>query len=375
MSDIILEVQHLSKKYDEAEPLKDINCTVRRGEVISVIGPSGTGKSTLLRCINRIEAPTSGRVFIKGEEMTDDPKTVRRMRREIGMVFQSFNLFSNMTVMGNLTLGPVTLLGRTEEEAREKAHELLGTVGLAGYGERWPDELSGGQKQRVAIARALAMEPELLLFDEPTSALDPRMVDEVLYVIRSLADQGNTMLVVTHEMRFAENVSSRIFYMDKGLILEDGPPQQIFHEPQHTETKAFIQRLRSWEHTIESRDIDFAAVIGEIAEFASRVFFNHRQVYALQQIFEEAVAGDLLRRDDVFPIEVSITSRDNGDDCVLEIRYRGEDHDILDTDDEYAAAILRFLADDSVHEYSGGVNRQLLTLENRLPDASAPNSR
>ena len=370
MNDIILEVQHLSKKYEEAEPLKDINCTVRRGEVISVIGPSGTGKSTLLRCSNRIEKPTSGKVIIKGEEMTDDPKTIRRIRRDIGMVFQSFNLFSNMTVMGNLTLGPVTLLGKTEEEARKKALELLDTVDLSGLEHRWPDELSGGQKQRVAIARALAMEPELLLFDEPTSALDPRMVDEVLYVIRKLAEQGNTMLIVSHEMRFAENVSSRIFYMDQGLILEDGTPQQIFHSPEHRETKAFIQRLRSWEHTIESADIDFASVIGEIAEFASRVFFNHRQVYALQQIFEEAVAGDLLRRDDVFPIDVAITSRENGDDCVLELRYRGPDHDILDADDEYSAAILRFLADDSVHEYSDGINRQLLTLKNRLPDAS-----
>ena len=372
MSDIILEIQHLSKKYEDAEPLKDINCTVRRGEVISVIGPSGTGKSTLLRCINRIEQPTSGKIILKGEEMTDDPKTIRRMRRDIGMVFQSFNLFSNMNVLENITLGPVTLLGKTQEEAREKAHELLGTVGLSGLGERWPDELSGGQRQRVAIARALAMEPELLLFDEPTSALDPRMVDEVLYVIRGLADQGNTMLVVTHEMRFAENVSSRIFYMDKGLILEDGTPEQIFHAPVHSETEAFIQRLRSWEKTIESPDIDFASVIGEIAEFASRVFFNHRQVYALQQIFEEAVAGDLFRRgDSVFPVEVKITSRENGDDCVLELRYRGPDHDILDTDDEYSAAILRFLADDSVHEYSDGVNRQLLTMKNRLPDASA----
>jgi len=370
MNDIILEIQHLSKKYEDAEPLKDINCTVRRGEVISVIGPSGTGKSTLLRCINRIEAPSSGKVFINGEEMTDDPRTVRRMRRKIGMVFQSFNLFSNMTVMGNLTMGPVTLLGKTEKEARERALELLETVGLAGLESRWPDELSGGQKQRVAIARALAMEPELLLFDEPTSALDPRMVDEVLYVIRRLADQGNTMLIVTHEMRFAENVSSRIFYMDKGLILEDGTPQQIFHAPEHVETKAFIQRLRSWEHTIEGTDIDFASVIDEIADFASRVFFNRRQVHALQQIFEEAVAGDLLKRGGIFPIDVTITSRENGDDCVLELRYRGPDHDILDTDDEYSAAILRFLADDSVHEYEDGVNRQILTLKNRPSDAS-----
>ena len=371
MSGIILEIQHLSKKYEDAEPLKDINCTVRRGEVISVIGPSGTGKSTLLRCINRIEQPTSGKIILKGEEMTNDPKTIRRMRRDVGMVFQSFNLFSNMNVLGNITLGPVTLLGKTQEEAREKALELLETVGLAGLENRWPDELSGGQRQRVAIARALAMEPELLLFDEPTSALDPRMVDEVHYVIRRLADQGNTMLIVTHEMRFAENVSSRIFYMDKGLILEDGTPQQIFHAPEHRETEVFIQRLRSWEHTIEGTDVDFAAIIGEIADFASRVFFNRRQVHALQQIFEEAVAGDLFKRgDEVFPVDVRITSRDNGDDCVFDLCYRGPDHDVLDTDDEYSAAILRFLADDSVHEYEDGVNRQILTLKNRPSDAS-----
>ena len=367
MADIILEIQHLSKKYEDAEPLKDINCTVRQGEVISIIGPSGTGKSTLLRCINRIEKPSSGRVFIKGEEMTDDPKTIRRMRRSIGMVFQSFNLFSNMTVMGNITLGPVALLGKTQEEARKKALELLDMVGLSGLEDRWPDELSGGQRQRVAIARVLAMEPELLLFDEPTSALDPRMVDEVLYVIRQLAAQGNTMLIVTHEMRFAENVSSRIFYMDQGLIFEDGTPQEIFHAPKHRETEAFIKRLHSWEYMIESPDIDFASIIGEIAQFGARVFYSHRKIHALQQIFEEAVVGDLLHREGVFPIDICITSRDDGDICAFELCYHGPDHDILDMDDEYSAAILRHLSDKSTHEYENGINRQIFSLSQQFP--------
>ena len=224
--DIILQVQHLSKSYGQVQPLRDVNCTIRRGEVVSIIGPSGTGKSTFLRCINRIETPTSGRILINGEEMTGDAAVIRRLRRHIGMVFQSFNLFSNMNVLENIALGPVMLRKVSKPEAERTARALLDMVGLADHADYWPEVLSGGQKQRIAIARALAMEPEILLFDEPTSALDPRMVDEVLYVIRQLAAQNYTMLIVTHEMRFAEHVSSRVFYMDEGVIYEDGTPEQ-----------------------------------------------------------------------------------------------------------------------------------------------------
>ena len=213
--ELLLEVQHLRKSFGDTTPLRDVNFAVRKGDVISIIGPSGTGKSTLLRCINRLETPDAGKVIIRGEEMTASPKVIRRLRQNLGMVFQSFNLFSNMDVLGNITLGPMMLRGISKDKAEEKAKELLSMVGLLEKASYYPEELSGGQKQRVAIARALAMEPEILLLDEPTSALDPRMVDEVLWCIRQLADQGYTMLIVTHEMRFAEHVSNRIFYILK----------------------------------------------------------------------------------------------------------------------------------------------------------------
>ena len=243
MDEMILQVNHLSKSFGKHEVLKDINFTVKAGDVTSIIGASGSGKSTLLRCINLLEIPTSGEILFHGENILTQKGGAPAYRTRVGMVFQSFNLFNNMTVLENCMVGQVKVLNKNREDARKSAMNYLEKVGMAPYINARPRQLSGGQKQRVAIARALAMNPEVLLFDEPTSALDPEMVGEVLTVMRSLAKEGLTMLVVTHEMAFARDVSNHVVFMRDGVIWEEGAPQQIFADPQRQETKDFLSRF------------------------------------------------------------------------------------------------------------------------------------
>ena len=244
MSEHILEVRHLSKSFGAHEVLRDIDFTVDAGDVISIIGASGSGKSTLLRCINLLETPTSGEVLYHGANVAGRGVNAPKYRSHVGMVFQSFNLFNNMTVLENCMVGQIKVLGRNKADAQAQAMAYLEKVGMAPYIHAKPRQISGGQKQRVAIARALAMDPEVLLFDEPTSALDPEMVGEVLAVMQSLANDGMTMLVVTHEMAFARDVSSRAVFMHQGVILEQGAPSTLFSDPQHPETRDFLARFR-----------------------------------------------------------------------------------------------------------------------------------
>ncbi|MDO8899099.1 MAG: amino acid ABC transporter ATP-binding protein, partial [Bacteroidales bacterium] len=272
----MIRIRNLSKHYGDLVVLKDVNVDIRKGEVITVIGPSGTGKSTLLRCLNLLETPTGGNIFIDDIPLLDKGTNVPKIRQRMGMVFQSFNLYAHLTVLENLTIGPVKLLGRTKAEAEARAIELLKIVGLAEKVYSLPEELSGGQKQRVAIARCMAMEPEILLFDEPTSALDPTMVSEVLAVIRRLSKEGMTMVIVTHEMDFARNISSRVFYMDEGIIYEEGPPEQIFENPVREKTKAFIHRIRSLDIRISSPNYDLYAIQAEMLTFCDKHFLPHR---------------------------------------------------------------------------------------------------
>ena len=243
MGEQILQINHLSKSFGSHLVLKDIDFQVSKGDVTSIIGASGSGKSTLLRCVNLLETPTSGEILFHGEDITKRPGGAAAYRSKVGMVFQSFNLFNNMTVLENCVVGQTKVLKRNKAEAEETAMRFLQKVGMAPYINAKPRQLSGGQKQRVAIARALAMDPEVLLFDEPTSALDPEMVGEVLEVMRDLAAEGLTMLVVTHEMAFARDVSSHVVFMRDGVIWEEGSPQQIFVEPQRDETKEFLSRF------------------------------------------------------------------------------------------------------------------------------------
>ena len=245
MAEEILRINHLSKAFGKHKVLMDIDFTVAKGDVTSIIGASGSGKSTLLRCINLLEIPTSGEILYHGENVAARGYNAANYRARVGMVFQSFNLFNNMTVLENCIVGQVKVLGRSREEAREHAMYYLEKVGMAPYINAKPRQISGGQKQRVAIARALAMDPEVLLFDEPTSALDPEMVGEVLNVMQSLAQEGMTMLVVTHEMAFARDVSNRVVYMNEGVICEEGAPEDVFGNPQKQETKNFLSRFRN----------------------------------------------------------------------------------------------------------------------------------
>lgn len=238
----MITVQHLSKSFGTHEVLKDINFSVKRGEVVSIIGSSGSGKSTLLRCINLLEKPTGGEIIYKGENILGDKHNVNQYRTKLGMVFQQFNLFNNHDVLNNCMVGQVKVLKRSKEEAQKLAMKYLKVVGMDQYIHAKPKHLSGGQKQRVAIARALCMEPDVMLFDEPTSALDPEMVGEVLKVMKELAESGLTMLVVTHEMEFAREVSDRVVFMDKGVIAEEGTPEQIFNHPTQERTREFLKR-------------------------------------------------------------------------------------------------------------------------------------
>ena len=245
MDNTILNIQHLSKSFGSHEVLTDIDFSVKKGDVTSIIGASGSGKSTLLRCINLLENPSSGEILYHGENILRRGFDVPAYRSRVGMVFQSFNLFNNMTVLENCIVGQVKVMKKNREEAKQHALYYLEKVGMAPYINAKPRQLSGGQKQRVAIARALAMDPEVLLFDEPTSALDPEMVGEVLSVMQSLAQEGMTMLVVTHEMAFARDVSNRVVYMNQGVICEEGTPEEVFGNPQKQETKDFLSRFRN----------------------------------------------------------------------------------------------------------------------------------
>ena len=244
MGELILEVRHLSKTFGKNEVLRDIDFTVDKGDVISIIGASGSGKSTLLRCINLLETPTSGEILYHGQNVAGRGVNAAQYRSRVGMVFQSFNLFNNMTVLENCMVGQVKVLKKNKVDAHKSAMNYLEKVGMAPYINAKPRQISGGQKQRVAIARALAMDPEVLLFDEPTSALDPEMVGEVLSVMQTLANEGMTMLVVTHEMAFARDVSSQVVYMNQGVICEQGTPEEVFGNPQKQETRDFLARFR-----------------------------------------------------------------------------------------------------------------------------------
>ena len=245
MAEPILQVKHLSKNFGKHEVLRDIDFSVNTGDVTTIIGSSGSGKSTLLRCINLLETPTSGEIMYHGENIDKMKGGASAYRSHVGMVFQSFNLFNNMTVLKNCMIGQTKVLGKSRAEAKKAALHFLGKVGMAPYINAKPSQLSGGQKQRVAIARALAMNPEVLLFDEPTSALDPQMVGEVLEVMRNLANEGLTMIVVTHEMAFARDVSSHVVFMADGVICEEGTPADIFENPQNAKTREFLSRFLS----------------------------------------------------------------------------------------------------------------------------------
>ena len=286
----MIELLHLQKAYPNSTPLKDVCATIHKGDVIAVIGASGCGKSTLLRCINMLDPPTGGKIIVSGEDITAPGYDLNRLRMKVGMIFQSFNLFLHQSIIENVMQPQMKLLGRSKQEAYDKAYSLLSVMGLSKQQFQFPDQISGGQQQRVAIARALAMDPDILLLDEPTSALDPTMVGEVEAVIYELAKRGTTMLLVTHDMNFARSVSNRVFYMDEGGIYEDGTPEQIFHHPQKEKTRRFIRGISSLTVNITNGEFDLSQAVSDIEKFATRQGLDARTGHKLVMIFEELCA-------------------------------------------------------------------------------------
>lgn len=338
----MLEIKNLSISYTHSDGntldvLKNVSFSVSKGEVVSIIGPSGTGKSTLLRCLNRMETPTGGQVFFEGTDVLSPKTDINRIRQRLGMVFQNFNLFENMSILDNVTFGPVRILGKDRAEAEAEAMEILCQVGLCDKAGAMPSSLSGGQKQRAAIARCLSMNPECILFDEPTSALDPTMVGEVQSVIRQLAARGMTMLIVTHEMKFARDVSSRILFVDKGGILEDGTPEQVFNNPKHSETRAFIQRLRSLHYEINDYNTDLYSINSDIEAFFLKYGIEHRSS-VLQLIVEELLMNILKP---FRPIVADITYSELDYKLIFRTFVKGLDHKVLDGSDEVSLSIVR----------------------------------
>ena len=336
----MIKIEHLKKVYPNVTPLKDVSVEIRDGDVISVIGPSGTGKSTLLRCINQLEKATEGHIWVDGTDVTEPGCDLGRIRQKMGMVFQSFNLFGHLTVIENLMLAPMDLLGKSRQEAYDEGMRLLRTVGLAEKALNYPDELSGGQKQRIAIARTLAMDPDVILFDEPTSALDPTMVGEVQTVIRDLSKTGKTLMIVTHEMNFARAISNRVFYMDEGGIYEDGTPEQIFDHPKRENTRRFIRKLKVLELNIESKDYDFLGMAAQIEAYCNKNQIARRTAGRIQLVFEET-AQMLVPMLDSPNIQAVCEYSEAAESAEWLFSYGGKRLDVTSSGDDLALSVLR----------------------------------
>lgn len=365
MSESLLRIEHLQKAYSDVTPLKDVNLTVSPGEVISIIGPSGTGKSTLLRMINRLEEATAGKIYLGEEEITAQDCDMSKVRQKIGMIFQSFNLFPHLTVVENIMAAPLALKKISRQKAYDMAKELLCNVGLLNKAFSYPDELSGGQQQRVAIVRALAMEPQLLLLDEPTSALDPTMTGEVEAVIRKVASSGVTMMMVTHSMELAQRVSSRILYMDEGGIYEEGTPQEIFRNPQRERTRQFIGRLKVLEIRIDSQDFDFYGCNESIAEFCQKNDISRTVTDCLYLLFEELCTQILLPRLPEPVIKWTAEYSEEEQRVMVWLEYNGPPFDIRESDNALSRKVIESVALIKEHEFREGEilgNRVLLNV-------------
>ncbi|HEX2828193.1 MAG TPA: amino acid ABC transporter ATP-binding protein [Burkholderiales bacterium] len=354
----MIRVEHLSKRYGDLTVLKDVTTEIRKGEVVAIIGPSGTGKSTFLRCLNGLERPSGGAIHVDGVDLLDKRTDAAKVRRKMNMVFQSFNLFAHLTALENLTLAPVTLKGIAKREAEAKALELLRLVGVAEKADLYPDELSGGQQQRVAIARCLAMDPEVILFDEPTSALDPTMVSEVLSVIRRLAGGGMTMAIVTHEMAFARDVSNRVLYMDEGEIYEEGTPEQIFDNPRREKTRAFVNRIRTYRCRIDSPDFDFYSMNARIDAFCERHIrrtTRHDLLLAVEELINIHMPD--LRE---VPLDLTVSYSEETQELDVICERDGDRGNPLDSDrlpDDLGSTIVKHLAKSIDYAAANGKSR------------------
>ncbi len=359
----MIQINNLSKSFGKLSVLENISTEINKGDVISIIGPSGCGKSTFMRCINLMEKPTKGEIIIDGNNILAKNADVYGLRKKMGMVFQSFNLFPHLMIIENIMLAPVSLRKLSRQQAYEEGIGYLEMVGLGAKAMAFPDELSGGQKQRAAIARALAMRPEILLLDEPTSALDPTMVSEVLAVIRKLAASGMTMMIVTHEMKFAKDVSGRVFYMDEKGIYEDGTPAQIFNAPQKSKTRAFIKKISSFVYDIQGKGFDLYELQARVEGFLAKQMFPQGRIRNIQLVCEELLSGILLRR---FPdawIALTVEYSDTSGEVTVQADFAGAVYDFKsDASDEMSLAIIKKFTKDISATHTEGKNTLQLVL-------------
>ncbi len=341
----MIELRHVNKTYGDNTLLRDINVTIRDGDIVSVIGPSGAGKSTLIRCINLLEKPTSGQILINGADITAKDADIAGIRKKIGMVFQSFNLFDHLTVLENVMNPPMQLLGFTRDQAHEKAMELLRTVGLEGRAFQYPRLLSGGQKQRVSIARMLSMDPDVILLDEPMSALDPAMVGEVQSVIRELSKTGKTMIIVTNEVSFVREICNRVLYLDQGGIYEEGTPEEIFDHPQKELTRRFVHRLRVFEATFTGADDDFLGVFGEMERYCYKNLIPSRACKRIQLVMEELCHEVLIPQIAEPCVSFVVEYAEKSGKASVIVRYNGEPFDPRDSDNIISLKLIMSMAE------------------------------
>ena len=347
----MIRIEHLTKEYSDVTPLKDVNVEIHDGDIISLIGPSGTGKSTFLRCINLLERPTSGHIWIDDQEITAKDCDINKIRQKMGMVFQSFNLFDHLTVIENIMFSPMTLKGISKQEAYDKGIKLLKMVGLAEKVFAYPSDLSGGQKQRIAIARTLAMDPDIIMFDEPTSALDPTMVGEVEAVIRELAKTGKTMIIVTHEMTFARSISNRVFYMDEGGIYEDGTPEEIFEHPVREKTRRFVQKLKVLSLSITSRNYDFFNMATQIELYCNKNQIPPVLANRILLVFEELtqlLVSQIREPQIIAECEYSETD----ENAQWTFSYSGPQINVMGSDDELGTMVLKGMCESIDYKYN-----------------------
>ena len=330
----MIEIKNLVKIYHVNPIVNNLSVTINDGDIISIIGPSGCGKSTFIKCINMLERPTSGQIFLDGEEITAPGYDLLKVSRKIGMVFQSFNLFEHMTVIENVMTPQIEILKTNKQDAYDKAVELLKRVNLFQKAFSYPDELSGGQKQRVAIARTLAMDPDVILFDEPISALDPAMVSEVKAVIKDLTHTGKTMIIVTHDMEFARTIANRLFFIDEGIIYEQGDPQEIFTNPKKEKTKNFINGLKVLDFNIDTKDYDFYGAYASINEYCRKNQIDYKKTNHIHSIFEEICQGILLKKLDNYKVNFSIVYSQKEDTININVLYGDKPYNILNENEK-----------------------------------------
>ena len=361
----MIEIRNLTKIYRVNPIIKDLSVTINDGEIIAIIGPSGCGKSTLIKCINMLEKPTSGQIFIDGEEITAKGYDLSKVARKAGMVFQSFNLFDHMTAIENIMIPQTDIHKIGKQEAYEKSVELLKRVNLASKAFSYPDQLSGGQKQRIAIARTLAMYPEIILLDEPTSALDPTMVDEVKAVIRDLTHSGKTMLIVTHDMDFARTISRRLFYMDEGGIYEQGDPQEIFNNPQREKTREFINKLKVLNIYIDSKEYDFYGAYSKISEYCVKNQISYLKTNHIQSIFEELCQGILIKRLNEYRVNFKVIYSQKENEVEIQALYGKEAFNAMEENEDLSVKIIKGFSSSVRYEKTEGeyANRLLIKVE------------